>query len=279
MTKQAEIIAVLGTSPIFNVQTEILKRVDFLKQYMKHINDTSPKHGEAARLVLGISGGVDSLTCGLLAQRAAFELRDELQSSRFEFFAVRLPHGTQADEADAQLALDFIKPDRRFTVDIKPAVVGLSGAMATAPNDFVGGNNKARMRMIAQYSIAGSYTNAIVLGTDHAAEAVSGFFTKHGDGACDIAPLFGLTKGQVRKIAEELGAPEKLWNKVATADLEDDRPQLSDEEALGVTYDQIDAYLLGEEIDPDAAKIIEDRYDATMHKRQPPVTITDTWWK
>src|SRR3546814_2285665 len=76
------------------------------------------------------------------------------------------------------------------------------------------------MRMVAQYTIANA-RQGLVIGTDHAAEAVMGFFTKFGDGACDLAPLSGLVKNQVRAIARDFGAPESLVEKVPTADLED----------------------------------------------------------
>lgn len=77
--------------------------------------------------------------------------------------------------------------------------------------------------MVAQYAMANA-RNGLVIGTDHAAEAVMGFFTKFGDGACDLAPLSGLVKGQVRALASRLGAPESLVNKVPTADLEELQP-------------------------------------------------------
>ncbi len=105
------------------------------------------------------------------------------------------------------------------------------------------------------------------------------FFTKFGDGACDVAPLFGLTKGQGKELLKELGAPEFLYTKVPTADLEDDKPGLPDEEALGMTYEQIDAYLEGKPLEAELTEKLEARYAATEHKRQTPVTVYDTWWK
>jgi NAD+ synthase len=112
----------------------------------------------------------------------------------------------------------------------------------------------------------------LVLGTDHAAEAVTGFFTKFGDGACDIAPLAGLTKHQGKELLKALGAPSRLHDKAPTADLEDLKPLVPDEEALGLTYEQIDAYLEGKEVSEGAAKRLESWYLATRHKRALPVT-------
>ena len=93
--------------------------------------------------------------------------------------------------------------------------------------------------------IAGA-ENLLVVGTDHAAEAVTGFFTKFGDGGADILPLSGLTKRQGKAAApRSLEAPARLYEKVPTADLLDDKPGQTDETELGVTYLQIDAYLAG----------------------------------
>ena len=82
--------------------------------------------------------------------------------------------------------------------------------------------------MVAQYAVAGAL-GGLVVGTDHAAEAVIGFFTKYGDGACDVAPLTGLTKAGCA--ARRAWAPRAPGDKVPTADLEDPRPGLPDEEA------------------------------------------------
>lgn len=251
---------------------EVTRRVDFLKQYLR----ATPARG----FVLGISGGQDSTLAGKLCQRAAAELRKE--GGQAEFLAVRLPYAEQADEADAQIALDFIDPDRTVTVDIAAASDAAATATAEALDseqisDFVRGNIKARQRMIAQYALAGEL-GYIVVGTDHAAEAITGFFTKFGDGGVDITPLTGLTKRQGGALLRELGAPESTWKKVPTADLEDDRPALPDEEALGVTYEDIDDYLEGKEVDEEVSDKLERMYLNTRHKRAVPVTPFDDWW-
>jgi len=125
------------------------------------------------------------------------------------------------------------------------------------------------MRMVAQYTIAGA-TGGLVIGTDHAAEAVMGFFTKFGDGSCDLAPLSGLVKNQVRPIARYFGAPESLGEKVPTADLEDLEPGKPDEASHGVTYAEIDAFLHGEPVSEEAFNIIRSTYEKTHHKREMP---------
>ncbi|MEJ4043876.1 ammonia-dependent NAD(+) synthetase [Erwinia sp. SLM-02] len=274
MALQQDIIAALGVKPVIDAQAEIRISVEFLKSYLK----TYPF---LKTLVLGISGGQDSTLTGKLCQTAINELREETADTTYQFIAVRLPYGVQADEQDCQDAIGFIQPDRVLTVNIKQAVLASEQALRDAGitlSDFIRGNEKARERMKAQYSIAGM-TAGVVVGTDHAAEALTGFFTKYGDGGTDINPIFRLNKGQGKQLLKALGCPEHLYLKQPTADLEDNRPGLQDEVALGVTYQLIDRYLEGETIDPAAAKIIEGWYQKTEHKRRTPITVFDDFWK
>lgn len=178
-------------------------------------------------------------------------------------------------------AIAFIQPDRVLTVNIKGAVLASEQALREAGielSDFVRGNEKARERMKAQYSIAGM-TSGVVVGTDHAAEAITGFFTKYGDGGTDINPLYRLNKRQGKQLLAALACPEHLYKKAPTADLEDDRPSLPDEVALGVTYDNIDDYLEGKNVPQQVARTIENWYLKTEHKRRPPITVFDDFWK
>ncbi len=272
MSLRAEIIAELNVEPEVDPAGEITRRVDFLKDYLRATGTRG--------YVLGISGGQDSTLAGVLCRRAAAELRAEGVDAAF--VAVRLPYKVQADEADAQLALDFIEPDRTIVVDVAPGADGTAAATADGLGeplrDFVRGNIKARQRMVVQYAIAGQ-ERMLVVGTDHAAEAVTGFFTKFGDGGVDLTPLTGLTKRQGAALLRHLGAPASVTAKVPTADLEDDRPGLPDETALGVTYAQIDDYLEGRDVDAEAAATIEGWFLRTRHKRTVPVTPFDAWWR
>lgn len=145
-------------------------------------------------------------------------------------------------------------------------------------SDFNKGNIKARERMVAQYAIAGEYAG-VVLGTDHSAENVTGFFTKHGDGASDINPLFRLNKRQGAQLLEVLGAPELFYKKTPTADLEDNKPGLADSEKLGVSYEAIDDYLEGREVSAEDQATIESWYLKTDHKRHLPITVFDDFYK
>ena len=245
---------------------EIQRRIDFIK--------TTLRQSGCKTLVLGISGGVDSLTAGRLCQRAVEQLRNENYAARF--IAMRLPYKTQADENDAQASLDFISPDHIDTLNIAASVDGLMASLSAADAsaaqvDFIKGNVKARTRMIAQYAVANLH-NGLVVGTDHGAEALMGFFTKFGDGACDLAPLSGLTKTQVRLLATALGAPANLVHKPPTADLEELAPGKADEQAYGCTYAEIDAYLMGERVSERVREIVESAFRKTAHKRAQPIT-------
>ena len=269
---QARIIYDLNVVPSIDTAEQIDTRVAFLADYLVA--------ARAKGLVLGISGGQDSSLAGRLCQLAVERLRDT--GVDVHFIAVRLPYRVQTDEADAQLALDFIRPDREITFNIESGVNGVAAEYADATGqtmlDFTKGNVKARMRMIAQYAIAGQ-EEFLVVGTDHAAEAVTGFFTKFGDGGSDLLPLSGLTKRQGRALLVHLEAPERLYLKAPTADLLDETPGQTDEANLGLSYTQIDDYLEGEEVDPEVAVAIETRYVATQHKRREPVTMFDDWWR
>jgi NAD+ synthase len=273
---QADIVAEMQVLPDIDVEYEIRRRVDFIK-YQLELSGLQT-------LVLGISGGIDSCTCGRLAQLAIEELNQD--TSSYRFIAVRLPYAAQTDETDAQLSLDFIKPSHSLTVNVQPGSDAIHQSTMTALNaeglgdlsdntqDFARGNVKARMRMIAQYEIAG-LLGGLVLGTDHSAENVTGFYTKYGDGACDLVPLFGLNKRQVRQVAAQLGAPQGIISKVPTADLETLDPSKSDEDALGLSYDQIDDFLEGRNIDLAAEQRIIHIFLTTAHKRQPIATVYD----
>lgn len=269
---QQQIIRELHVSPVINARAEVTARVDFLVDYAKAAH--------AKGFVLGISGGQDSTLAGRLCQLAVEQLATD--GIPAEFIAVRLPYAVQHDEDDAQLALQFIQPQRTITFNIQRAVDGFAheygDAVGTELKDFTKGNVKARARMIAQYALAGQ-RSLLVVGTDHAAEAVTGFYTKFGDGAADVTPLAGLTKRQGKALLQELGSPERLYTKEPTADLLDDKPGQSDEANLGVSYQHIDDYLEGKTVPDAAAAAIEAKYSASRHKRHMPATPVDDWWR
>ena len=274
MSLQTEIINELGVKPTIDPKEEIRKSIDFMKAYLK-------KYPFLKTFVLGNSGGQDSTLAGRLAQLTMEEMREETKDENYQFIAVRLPYGEQADEEDAKAALDFIQPDVSLRVNIKPAVdaqVQVLSEAGVGISDFNKGNIKARQRMITQYAVAGERAGA-VLGTDHAAENITGFFTKFGDGGADILPLFRLDKRQGKQLLQALNAPEKLYTKIPTADLEDGKPMIADEVALGVTYNEIDDYLEGKEVPAQAQEKIEAWWNKTQHKRHLPISVLDDFWK
>ncbi|MFY9179025.1 MAG: ammonia-dependent NAD(+) synthetase [Venatoribacter sp.] len=273
INRQTEIAQALHVVAPFSssddIAAEVTRRVDFITNTLQHSG--------LFTLVLGISGGVDSTLAGRLAQLAVEQLRAETGNDAYRFIAVRLPYETQKDEADAQIALKFIAADEQCTVNIAAAVQGLCAQiphlqqLPAAKADFVRGNVKARTRMVAQFTIANA-TAGLVIGTDHAAEALTGFFTKFGDGACDLAPLTGLVKSQVQAMAKFLGAPSELVYKTPTADLEELTPLKPDEASYGVSYAEIDAFLHEKPVSPAAYQRLVELYDASAHKRQMPKT-------
>ena len=274
LSRQTAIIEALRVAPVFDLEAECERRIAFLADYL-----------EAQKLgtyVLGISGGVDSSTAGRLAQLAVERLRARNVDARF--IAIRLPYGEQRDEADAQRALAFIQPDETLTVDVKPAADAMRESLAASGlsyrdeshEDFVLGNIKARQRMIAQYAVAAAHAG-IVIGTDHAAESVMGFFTKFGDGGADVLPLYGLNKRRVRALAEALGASVEVYKKVPTADLETLTPMKPDEDSYGIGYEDIDDFLEGKPVSDEVRTTIHRFHDATHHKRVLPITPYDDW--
>lgn len=265
---QKQIILEMGVRPEIDPAAEVERRVQFLVDY------AATAHAKG--FVLGISGGVDSTLAGRLAQLAAERMDDG------RFVAVRLPYGVQADEADAAAAMRFVAARTEVTINIKESVDGMERAyeeaMGVQISDFNKGNVKARARMIAQYAIAGD-AGLLVVGTDHGAESVTGFFTKFGDGGADLLPLYGLNKRQIRQLLQHLGAPEPLWQKVPTADLLDGTPLRTDEDELGIAYDDIDDYLEGREVPVEVAEQIEQKWGRSRHKRATPASLVDEWWR
>lgn len=269
---QKIIVAEMGVQREIDPADEVERRITFMADYL----EASHTWG----FVLGISGGLDSTLAGKLAQLAVERRRE--RGGKATFVAVRLPYGVQLDESDAQLALEFIAPDETITYNVAAPVdafeIEYANAAGSELSDFTKGNTKARLRMVAQYAVAGD-RNLLVIGTDHGSESVTGFFTKFGDGGADILPLFGLNKGQNRALVRHLGGPERLWKKEPTADLLDDNPGRTDEDELGLQYSQIDAYVEGREVADVVAERIEAMWMRSRHKRTTPVTPQDSWWR
>ncbi|WP_068776921.1 ammonia-dependent NAD(+) synthetase [Paenibacillus sp. FJAT-26967] len=264
MSLQQEIIQELGVKPVIDVQEEIRKRVDFLKDYVK-------KAGVSG-LLIAISGGIDSAVAAGLCKKATDELTAET-GKEYKTVGVFQPYGKQEDIHDSYATADAFDLKYRMETNIEESVnevaleveYGLKGIGDSRHMTKEGkGNVKARMRMVVQYAIAFEM-NLLVVGTDHASEAITGFFTKWGDGAVDITPLSSLNKRQVRAVAASLGVPDSIVNKAPTAGLWEGQ---TDEKELGISYEDNSDYLEGKQIDPAAADKLEKHYQKTHHKRR-----------
>ncbi|WP_106768972.1 ammonia-dependent NAD(+) synthetase [Paenibacillus faecalis] len=263
MSLQEQIIAELGVKPSINVEQEVRKRVDFLKSYVKDSG--------AAGLLIAISGGLDSAVAAGLCKLATDELTEEL-GKEYKTLGVFQPYGTQSDiEHSYETARAF---NLKYTVEtnIEDAVdeVALEvehGLKNIGVNKHISipgkGNVKARIRMVIQYALSFEQ-NLLVVGTDHASEAITGFYTKWGDGAVDITPLSTLNKRQIRQIGSYLGVPQAVLDKVPTAGLWEGQ---SDEKELGISYEDNSDYLEGKEVASDVREKLENFYRKTAHKR------------
>ncbi len=262
---QQEIIAKLGVKPEIDADEEIARRVGFLKEYVKKAN--------ASGLLIAISGGIDSAVTTGLCKRATDELTQET-GKEYMTLGVFQPYGKQEDIAHSYAVAEAFGLKYKAETNIQDAVdeiareteqafkaIGMSRQISRGGK----GNVKARTRMVVQYALAFDL-NLLVVGTDHASEALTGFFTKWGDGAVDITPLSSLNKRQIRQIAKRLGVPAPILDKAPTAGLWEGQ---TDEGELGVSYEANSDYLEGKEIDPAAKEALEKYYRRTEHKRQP----------
>jgi NAD+ synthase len=265
MSLQLEIIQRLGVKPQINVDEEIRKRVDFLKDYVKSSGTTG--------LLIAISGGIDSAVATGLCKLATDELSAET-GKEYMTLGVFQPYGEQNDISDSYAVAEAFNLKHKVETNIEEAVneialevehgfknMGMSRHISREGK----GNVKARTRMVVQYALSFDL-NLLVVGTDHASEAITGFYTKWGDGAVDITPLSSLNKRQVRALAEKLGVPRSVLDKAPTAGLWEGQ---TDEQELGIRYEDNSDYLEGKDIDPAVREKLEKHYRKTEHKRSP----------
>ncbi|MFC5702513.1 ammonia-dependent NAD(+) synthetase [Cohnella faecalis] len=263
MSLQQDIIAKLGVKPTIDEDEEIARRVAFLKDYVKQAG--------ASGLLIAISGGIDSAVAAGLCKRATDELSAET-GKEYLTLGVFQPYGEQEDIDHSYAVAEAFNIDRKVETNIEDAVSEIVleteyGFKALGIHRHISrggkGNVKARTRMVVQYALAFDL-NLLVVGTDHASEALTGFFTKWGDGAVDITPLSTLNKRQIRQIARRLGVPSEIVDKAPTAGLWEGQ---TDESELGVSYDDNSDYLEGKEIAAQARETLEKHYLRTEHKR------------
>ena len=233
-----------------------------LKNYLKDIEKFLKNYLESNGMntyVLGVSGGVDSSLCAALARNAVG--KDKLH-------CLIIP--IDSAKEDIEDALTLVKD-----LDLKYDIIDASETFHTYLKDFEKcgmsfdrstlGNLKARMRMSILYAVAQN-ERGLVIGTDNADERCVGYFTKYGDGACDILPIAHLVKAEVVEASKILGVRTSLAERVPTAGLYEGQ---TDEKEMGVSYKDLDAYVLGKEVNETAKKRIQYLERISEHKRKP----------
>ena len=233
-----------------------------LKNYLKDIEKFLKNYLESNGMntyVLGVSGGVDSSLCAALARNAVG--KDKLH-------CLIVP--IDSAKEDIEDALTLVKD-----LDLKYDIIDASETFHTYLKDFEKcgmsfdrstlGNLKARMRMSILYAVA-QKERGLVIGTDNADERCVGYFTKYGDGACDILPIAHLVKAEVVEASKILGVRTSLAERVPTAGLYEGQ---TDENEMGVSYKDLDAYVLGKEVNETAKKRIQYLERISEHKRKP----------
>ena len=227
-----------------------LKEIEkFLKEYLED------NHCE--KYILGISGGVDSSLCAALAKNAVGKER---------LHCLILP--IESSQADVEDALTLAKD-----LDLNYTIIDGTETFNNYVKEFKKnsieldkstlGNLKARMRMSILYAIS-QKERGLVIGTDNADERYVGYYTKHGDGACDILPIAHLIKSEVIEAARLLGIRSSLAERVPSAGLFEGQ---TDEKEMGVLYKDLDAFLLGKKIDAASKKRIAYLHKISAHKR------------
>ena len=212
-------------------------------------------------VVVGVSGGLDSSVLAVLCHRAFPQ----------SMLGVLMP--CYSSHEDMEHARSMVS---QFSIPIKTVVLDtvFDTLLKALPNDsgdpsvnrLAEGNLKARLRMLTLYYFA-NRLKYMVAGSGNRSELSIGYFTKHGDGGVDILPLGGLVKGQVKELGSFLGIPQEIIDKPPSAGLWQGQ---TDEGELGLSYDELDRYLITGEASNELTERIESMIAASDHKRQPP---------
>lgn len=247
--------------------SEITDIVDWLRQRMTIAS--------ARGFVVGLSGGIDSAVVARLCQLAAPE----------QVVAVIMPcKSDPQDESDARLVAEHFHLTATV-VDLDPIYDALVERLRAAVEELRGtesnsgadatcrvplANIRPRLRMTSLYFLANTL-DYLVVGTGNKSELMIGYFTKHGDGGVDVLPIGHLMKGEVRRLAKELGVPQSIIDKPPSAGLWVGQ---TDEAEMGFRYADLERYLTEgpEGVSPALALRLERRIRATEHKRELPPT-------
>ena len=223
--------------------------VSFLKEYKEKTH--------AKGYVLGLSGGVDSSLVAALARKAV---------GKDNLMCIMMPiDSNPSDLNDAKEVANAL--------DVRHVVLDGSNSFHETLKEFEKqglsldkmskSNLKVRIRMTMLYAY-GQTNGYLVLGTDNMDERYTGYFTKYGDGAADLLPIVFLTKGEVVQASKMLGVPAHLAERVPSAGLFEGQ---TDEKEMGVTYKDLDAFLLGKAVDKDVEERILHLHRVSEHKR------------
>ena len=232
-----------------------------LSQYLKDIEKFLKDYLEDSHMekyILGISGGVDSSLCAVLAKNAVgkerlhcviipIESLPEDQEDAIKLASEYDLHYTIVDASES--FREYVKEFQRNGLSLDKSTLG---------------NLKARMRMSILYAIA-QHEKGLVIGTDNADERYVGYYTKWGDGACDILPIAHLVKGEVVEASKILGMSPALAERVPSAGLYQGQ---TDEKELGVSYKELDAFVLGKKVSAASKKRIQYLHKISAHKRK-----------
>lgn len=240
-----------------------------IEQRCSFIRTTVVDNAKANGVIIGLSGGKDSILSSILALKAGVEV-----------FGVIMPCGNRkSDEDDAKryaemFGIEYTLIDLRQAFD--EMLHSITSQSDISPSDLAAINIKPRLRMITLYSLAQT-KNYLVLGTDNRSETLMGYFTKWGDGAADLMAISDLTVTEIydclKYIQETEGYDlQRIINKAPSAGLFEGQ---TDESEMGVTYKEIDEYILNGTTNEKALEIINTTFNKTKHKRcMPPVFVS-----
>ena len=221
------------------------------------------ENGKNSPAVVGISGGKDSSVVAALCVEALGKDR---------VIGILMPNGVQADIADSHKLVDFLGI-RSYVVDIEPAVEGVKQnvemELGRDLSEQANLNIAPRIRMTTLYAISQTF-NGRVANTCNLSENYVGYATRFGDEAGDFSPLGNLTVREVKIIGHELGLPSELIEKTPS----DGLCGKSDEDNLGFTYKDLDAFIEGKPVsDYEAIRKISARHAANVFKLKPMATF------
>ncbi len=227
-----------------------------IKNLESKIIDGIKKYVGKKNVFIGISGGIDSALTAFLCVKALGNKR---------VFGILMPYGRQSDILDSFSVVKQLNI-KYYQKDIKPIV----DKYKISPNKFVLANLMSRTRMAILYAYA-NHKNGLVIGTTNKSEMSIGYYTKFGDGGCDLEPIADLYKSEVYELSKILNIPQKIIDKQPTAGL---WPNQTDENEFGFTYNQLDRFLQGKHTDPEAEVKIQDLIKNSEHKRKLPQIIS-----